>query len=149
MLNPLCIYCFNFMMFSSLTYSVVINVLINISSPKLNNQFFKISKYSAWICFWVYSGPSSGFSSRGGQKPERGAKNQKGATFLKYSVGCMQQPVGQTWNGRRRFQMGGPGTTGSTAGDSPGFTTTPMAELHCSCKRRKCIGQYNVKICKL
>jgi len=44
---------------------------------------------------------------------------------------------------------GGPGTTGSTAGDSPGFTTTPMAELHCSCKRRKCIGQYNVKICKL
>ena len=48
------------------------------------------------------SGPSPGFSSRGGQKPEAG-------TFLKYCVGCMQQPVGQTWNGGHRFQMGGGG----------------------------------------
>ena len=68
----------------------------------------------------LLAGPSPGFSSRGGQKPERGAKNQKGGgTFLKYSVGCMQQPVGQTWNGGHRFQMGGPGTTGPPAGDNP------------------------------
>jgi len=25
-----------------------------------------------------------------------GAKNQKGGTFLRCSIGCMQQPVGQT-----------------------------------------------------
>jgi len=32
----------------------------------------------------------------GGQKPEGGAKNQNGgATFLKYSIGYMQQPVDQ------------------------------------------------------
>jgi len=24
---------------------------------------------------------------------------ERGGTFLKYSIGCMQQPVGQTWNG--------------------------------------------------
>ena len=51
------------------------------------------------------AGPSPGFSSRG-------AKNQKGCHILKYSIGCMQQPVGQTWNGGHRFQMGEPGTTG-------------------------------------
>ena len=42
------------------------------------------------------AGPSPGFRSRGGHKPEGGAKKQKGATFLKYSIGCMQQPEGQT-----------------------------------------------------
>ena len=34
----------------------------------------------------------------------------------------MQQPVGQTWNGGHRFQMGRPGTTGPPAGDGPGDT---------------------------
>jgi len=41
------------MMFSGL--SLVTNALINISSPKLNNQFLlhlELSQ-SAWICFWV------------------------------------------------------------------------------------------------
>jgi len=37
----------------------------------------------------LQSGPSPGFSSEG-QKPQGGAKNQKGgATFLKYSIRCM------------------------------------------------------------
>jgi len=31
------------------------------------------------------------------QKPKRGANNQKGGgTFLKYSIGCMQQPGSKT-----------------------------------------------------
>ena len=38
-------------------------------------------------------GPSPGFCSRGGQKPEGVA------TFLKHNIGCMQQPGGQ------QFQM--------------------------------------------
>jgi len=42
------------------------------------------------------AGPSPGFSSKGGQKPEGGAKNQRGGTLLKYCVGCMQQQGGQT-----------------------------------------------------
>jgi len=29
------------------------------------------------------------------------------------------------------------------------LTSTPKAELYCSCKRRKFIGQNKVKICKL
>jgi len=33
--------------------TVVINVLINISSPKLNNNFFLISKLRVPICVWV------------------------------------------------------------------------------------------------
>jgi len=51
-------------------------------------------------CFYVLveAGPSPGFSSRRGQKPGE-VKNQKGSTFLKYSIEWMQQPVGQRWNG--------------------------------------------------
>jgi len=30
-----------------------------------------------------------------------------------------------------------------------GLTSTPKAELFCSCKHRKFIGQHKVKICKL
>jgi len=44
----------------------------------------------------LVAGPSPRFSSRGGHKPDGGAKKQMGATFLKYSIGCMQQPGGQT-----------------------------------------------------
>jgi len=34
--------------------TLVINVLINPSSPKLNNQFFyNFEAERAWICFWV------------------------------------------------------------------------------------------------
>jgi len=32
----------------------------------------------------------------GGLKPEGGAKNKNGATFLNYCIGYMQQPGGQT-----------------------------------------------------
>ena len=50
--------------------------------------------YSRTVLFQrLWAGPSPEFSSRGGQK------NRRGSTFLKYSIGCMQQPVGQTWNG--------------------------------------------------
>ena len=51
------------------------------------------------------SGPSPEFSSRG-------SKKQKGGHIFKIQYWIMQQPVGQTWNGGHRFQMGGPGTTG-------------------------------------
>jgi len=43
------------------------------------------------------AGPLPGFSSRGGQKPDGRTQIQKGGgTFLKYSIGCMQQPGSQT-----------------------------------------------------
>jgi len=32
----------------------------------------------------------------GGAKPDGGVKNQEGATFLKHSIGYMQQPGDQT-----------------------------------------------------
>jgi len=41
-----------------------------------------------------------------------GPKTRRGATFLKYSIGCMQQPVGQTRNGGEPISNWGPGTTG-------------------------------------
>jgi len=53
-----------------------------------------------FLLLGLLTGPSPGFSSRRGQKPEGGAK------FFKYSIGCMQQPVGQTWNGGHQFQKG-------------------------------------------
>ena len=91
------------------------------------------------VFFWdstmyIYAGPSSGLSSRGGQKPEGGA------TFLKYCIGCMQEPRGQTWNGGHRFEMGGPGATGPPAGDDPVFMTT---QLHFSHTRVECETRFS------
>jgi len=55
----------------------------------------------------LVAGPSPRFSSSGDQKPDGGAKKQKGSTFFKYSIGCMQQPGGQKWKrGGHLFQMG-------------------------------------------
>jgi len=49
-----------------------------------------------------------------------GPKTGRGVTFLKYSIACMQQPVGRTWNGGAPISNGGPGTTGPPAGNGPG-----------------------------
>jgi len=65
------------------------------------------------------AGPSPGFSSRGAKNQKEGPKTRRGATFLKYSIGCMQQPVGQTQNGRAPISNVGAGTTGPPAGDGP------------------------------
>jgi len=55
----------------------------------------------------------------GGPKTRsRGQKPEGGATFSKYSNGCMQQPVGQTWNWGHRFQVGG-GHYWPPVGDGP------------------------------
>jgi len=42
------------------------------------------------------TGPSPGFSSRGAKIQMEGPKTRRGETFLKYCIGCMQQPGGQT-----------------------------------------------------
>jgi len=55
----------------------------------------------------LVAGPSPRFSSRGAKNQMEGQKTRRGPTFLKYSIGCMQQPEGQTWNRGHRFQMGG------------------------------------------
>jgi len=44
-----------------------------------------------------------------------GDKNHKKGTFFKYSIGCMQQPGGQTWNGVTAFNLPPP------AGDGPAY----------------------------
>ena len=58
-----------------------------------------------------------------GPKTRRGAKNQKGGTFLKYSIGCMQQQVGQTWNGGAPISNGGAGHHWPPAGDGPAWSS--------------------------
>ena len=45
----------------------------------------------------------------GAKNQKEGPKTRRGATFLKYSIGCMQQPVGQTWNGGAPISNGGAG----------------------------------------
>ena len=95
--------------------------------PPFSNQ--KSEKLEAW-CTFTYTtslrpsmapGPSPGCSSRGAKNQKEGPKTRRGATFLKYSIGCMQQPVGQTWNGGHPFKMGVGGTTGPPAGDGPAW----------------------------
>jgi len=71
-----------------------------------------------------YPGPSPGFSGRGAKNQKERPKTRRGATILKYSIGCMQQPGSQTWNGGHRFQMGGPGAAGPLAGDDPATTVS-------------------------
>ena len=70
--------------------------------------FYTFFRIPLWKFSEVQSGPSPGCSSEG-PKNRRGQKPEGGATFLKYSVGCMQQPVGQAWNGGTPISNGGAG----------------------------------------
>ena len=70
----------------------------------------------------------------------RGAKNQKGATFLNYCIGCMQQPGGQTLNG---------GTTGPLAGDGPGWGQLRMSQIKVSTLSKNDRRTMNYAVLKL
>jgi len=70
----------------------------------------------------------------GGAKTRRRCqKPEGGATFLKCSIGCMQQPVGQTWNGGTPISNGGPDATGPPADDGPVHQTASdrISEVPC------------------
>ena len=43
------------------------------------------------------------------ENQKEGPKTRRGGTFLKYSIGCMQQPGDQTWNGGAPISNGGAG----------------------------------------
>jgi len=73
----------------------------------------------------VCSGPSPGFSSRGEKSRRRGQKAEGGGTFLKHSIGCMQQPVDQTWNRGAPISNGGGGHhCPPPAGDEPKYVAS-------------------------
>jgi len=55
------------------------------------------------------AGPSPGFSSRGAKNQKEGPKAKRRTIFLKCSIGCMQQPVGQAWNRGTQISNGGAG----------------------------------------
>ena len=57
----------------------------------------------------------------GAKNQKEGPKTRRGDTFYKYPIRCMQQPWGQTRNGRAQISNGGPGTSGPPAGDGPGL----------------------------
>ena len=58
----------------------------------------------------AHPAPSPGFSSRGGQKPERGTKNQKGGKHFKNAALDVCSNLGAKREmGGHRFQMGGAG----------------------------------------
>jgi len=59
------------------------------------------------------TGPSPGFSSKGAKNQE-GQKPEGGGTFLKYTIGYMQQPPtgGPNVKWGAPILNGGPGTTG-------------------------------------
>jgi len=77
-------------------------------APQIHNQYHQSqaqdSPWSHFLCQFIVcyyeapekaenhpqSGPSPWRSSRRGQKPEGGSKTRRGATFLKYSIGCIQ-----------------------------------------------------------
>jgi len=71
--------------------------------------------------FVWHTGPSPRFSSRGGQKPKRGAKSKKGGPiFLNAALDVCSNRWAKREMGGNRFQKGGQGTTGPPAGDGPG-----------------------------
>jgi len=43
-----------------------------------------------------YQASRQDIAAVGAKNQKEGPKTRRGATFLKYSIGCMQQPVGQT-----------------------------------------------------
>ena len=95
----------------------------------LNNFLSLKNRVALKLYTAMKSGPSPGCSSRGAKNQKEGQKNRRGVTFLKYSFECMQQPVGQTWNGRAPTSNGGPGTTALPAGDDPGWNIFQLSGL--------------------
>ena len=61
-----------------------------------------------WICLAKHRHDFHKFSSLSRPvariQQQGGPKTRKGVIFLKYSIGCMQQPRGQTWNGDTDFK---------------------------------------------
>jgi len=70
-----------------------------------------------WQCLVLAQCPNFCIRSEQARRQDLAAE---GATFLKYSIGCMQQPGGQTWNGGTSISNAGPVTTGPHAGDGTG-----------------------------
>jgi len=85
----------------------------------------------------------------GGKNQKEGPKTRRGSHIFKIQCWMYAATGGPNVKSGAPILNGGAKHHWPPAGDGPGFTTTPMAELNCSCKRRKYIGQYNVKICKL
>ena len=79
---------------------------------------------------------------------KRGRKPEGSGHILKCSIGCMQQPVGQIWNGREPISNGGAGHHWIPAGDGPGHHSdsaprklcplTPVVTLPITARCRKC-----------
>jgi len=67
------------------------------------------------------TGLSPGFSSREVQKPEGGAKNQKGGHILKMQYWMYAATGGPNMKWGALISHGRPGTTGPPAGNSPGM----------------------------
>ena len=65
-------------------------------------------------------GPSPGFSSRRGQKPKRGANNQKGGHLFKIQYWMHAATGGPNVKWGAPLSNGGAGTTGPPAGDCSG-----------------------------
>jgi len=90
------------MTFFRKTLAYFTNFQVSVSISKRTSRvsdFLMKSRSRSFGLDYISAGPSPGFSSRGGQKPKRRPKTRKGATFLKYSIGYMQQLGIQTWNG--------------------------------------------------
>jgi len=87
---------------------------LHVTISEENAATQKLMTAKIWGCA---SGPSPAFSSRGGKKQKEGPKTRRGATFLKFCIGCMQQPGGQTWNERTQISNEGNGNTVPPAGD--------------------------------
>jgi len=83
-----------------------------------------------------------------------GAKNQKGGHISKNCIGCIQQPGGQTWNGRAQISNGRTGDHCPTAGDGPDALTlahpTLINRLKPWCGGMPwtlCLTWYSVPVC--
>jgi len=62
----------------------------------------KAAKFHLWL-----QARRQDLAAGGAKNQMEGQKNKSGATFLKYSIGCMQQPGAKREIRGQRFQMGG------------------------------------------
>jgi len=71
-------------------------------------SLFASTALSWCLMWWNKQAPQSVLVNQQARRQDLaagGPKPEGGTTFSKYSDGCMQQPVGQTWNGKYGFQM--------------------------------------------
>ena len=97
---------------SEISFDTGLQVLMLLNYTRIENAHklgLREKTFKFLLC--IEASPSPGFNSRGGQKPEGGAKNQKGEPHLKKQYWVYAATGGPNVKWEATISNGGPGST--------------------------------------